>query len=347
LVTLSRQLPVTFVDNALRHGDSLVGLDFRQMEAFHWKPSDQIETCRVLLKDALDEAVSLRQQILALAEYEDPTSQSEKRRLLDFAQQAIDRVRIIADACVGAFFAETKDAGREKERKRRWALVEQWLAGDGEDALAAGDQLRRLADDARAKLVPFHWWIEFPEVFFDERPDPLQDGVKNGAALMEGVVGNPPFGGKNNIIDANVDGYLDWLKVVSPEAHGNSDLSAHFFRRAAMLLGNHGAFGLIATNTIAQGDTRTTGLKPLVDAGWAIYDATDSMPWPSRGAAVTVSIVHAARGNPAARLRPILDGNRVDVLNSRLRPKPERPDPVPLRANTNCSFVGSYVLAGC
>jgi hypothetical protein len=24
----------------------------------------------------------------------------------------------------------------------------------------------------RKKLTPFHWWIEFPEVFFEARPDP-------------------------------------------------------------------------------------------------------------------------------------------------------------------------------
>jgi hypothetical protein len=171
----------------------------------------------------------------------------------------------------------------------------------------------------------------------------LQDGAKNGAARMEGVVGNPPFGGKNNIGDANASGYLDWLKVVSPGAHGNSDLSAHFFRRAAMLLGNHGSFGLIATNTIAQGDTRATGLAALVRAGWTIYDATDSMPWPG-AAAVTVSVVHAAHGNAARDVQPRLDGRPVAVLNSRLRPKPERADPTALASNATSSFVGSYVL---
>jgi len=112
LVTLSRRLPFTFVDHALRHGDSLVGLDFQQIESFHWAPAKQTETCRVLLREALDQAIALRQQILALADHEDPVSQGEKRRLFEFAQQAIDRVRKVADACVGAFFAEMKDAAR-------------------------------------------------------------------------------------------------------------------------------------------------------------------------------------------------------------------------------------------
>ena len=340
LVTLDRTLPFTFVDHALRHGDSLVGLDFSQIEAFHWAPAKQTETCRVLLREALDQAVTLRQELLALADHDDPVAQGEKRRLFDFAQQAIERVRVVADACVGAFFAEAKDAAREKERKRRLALVEQWLGGDE----GAGAEVAELAREAREKLHPVHWWIEFPEVFFEERPDPLQGGAVNGAALMEGVVGNPPFGGKNTIIDGHPDGYLDWLKIVSPGAHGNADLSAHFFRRASGLLGEHGAMGLIATNTIAQGDTRTTGLAALVREGWELYDATDSMPWPVKGAAVTVSIVHAAHGRVRGLTGKRLGGVEVPALNTRLRAKPEREDPKPLAANANFSFQGSIVL---
>ena len=359
LVTLSRQLPFTFVDHALRHGDSLVGLDFKQIGAFHWSPPGQVETCSVLLREALEQAVELRQQILALADHEDPVSQGEKRRLFDFSQQAIERVRLVADACVGAFFAEAKDAGREKERKRRLALVETWIgreqrasapgrteeerAADLAVAAEARAELEPLAAEAREKLSPFHWWIEFPEVFFEDRPDPLQGGEVNGAAMMEAFVGNPPFGGKNNIIDGNPQGYIEWLKVVSPGAHGNSDLSAHFFRRAAILLGKHGTFGLIATNTIAQGDTRSTGVAALVRDGWSIYDATDSMPWPG-SAGVQVALVHAAHGRALGHPLPTLGGTLVPVINSRLRPKPERPDPQPLVSNANSSFQGSIVL---
>jgi hypothetical protein len=259
LITLSKQLPFTFVDHALRHGDSLVGLDFKQIEAFHCSPPGQVETCRVLLREALDQAVGLRQQILDLADHEDAVSQAEKRRLLEFSQQAIGRVRVVADACVGAFFAESKDAAREKERKRRLTLVERWLGGDAE----AGAEVERLAAEARKELAPFHWWIEFPEVFFEGRPDPLQSRVVNGAALMEGVVGNPPFMGGSAISAHFGDGYRDWLLELHPRAHGNADLASHFFLRAAKLLGEHGALGLIATNTIAQGDTRSTGLARL------------------------------------------------------------------------------------
>ena len=64
--------------------------------------------------------------------------------------------------------------------------------------------------------------------------------------------------------------YLPWLQTLHEGAHGNADLVAHFFRRAFALLRQGGAFGLIATNTIGQGDTRETGLAAILAAGGAI-----------------------------------------------------------------------------
>jgi hypothetical protein len=359
LVTLSRTLPFTFVDHALRHGDSLVGLDFQQIESFHWQAGKQLETCRALLHESLGQAVTLRRELHELSKSDDPVAQAEKRRLFEFAQQAIDRIRLAADVCVGAFFAEAKDAAREKERKRRLDIVERWLrserlAEDAENDDARGkaeaqandarQELEGLAAEVRAKVAPFHWWIEFPEVFYEARPDPLQSGAVNGAAMFEAVVGNPPFGGKNNIAASNAEGFVDWLKVVSPGAHGNADLSAHFFRRAAVLLGEHGTFGLIATNTISQGDTRESGLAALVRAGWVLYDATDSMPWPG-AAAVTVSIVHAAKGEAVSRLSSRrLGGALVPMINSMLKTGVERENPTPLAPNGDAAFAGTNVL---
>jgi hypothetical protein len=191
----------------------------------------------------------------------------------------------------------------------------------------------------------FHWHLEFPEIFHGTRPDPLDADQKNTAAWMDGFVGNPPFAGKNGIIDAGGEAYLPWLQTVHEGAHGNADLSAHFFRRAFHLLGAHGTIGFIATNTIAQGDTRTTGLKHLVAHEGAIFDGVKSMKWPVPGANVAVSVVHVAKGHVAGlELEPMLDGRRVGQVNSRLKAKPERPDPVPLKANADKSFVGSYVL---
>ena len=286
------------------------------------------------------------------------SSQAEKRRLFEFSQQAIERVRLVADVCVGAFFAETKDAAREKERNRRLDVVERWLrferqasdegrseeqrARDARAAADAGAELSELGARARRDLSPFHWWIEFPEVFFEQRADPLEAGAVNGEASFDGVVGNPPFMGGSGVSSRLGDGYRDWLLALHHGAHGNADLSAHFFRRTAGLLGAHGAFGLIATNTIAQGDTRSTGLASLLATGWEVYDATSSTPWPG-DASVTVSVVHGAHGVAGGRTERTLDGHSATVINSMLRPTPERQAPAWLAANVASSFIGSKV----
>ena len=81
---------------------------------------------------------------------------------------------------------------------------------------------------------------------------------------FDAIVGNPPFPGKNTISASSGPRYLPWLQTLHEGAHGNADLVAHFFRRAFALLREGGAFGLIATNTIGQGDTRETGLERLL-----------------------------------------------------------------------------------
>ncbi len=185
--------------------------------------------------------------------------------------------------------------------------------------------------------------IEFPEVFYLGRPDPLDSGKANGAAMVEAFVGNPPFAGKNGISEAGGGSYLPWLQATHVGAHGNADLSAHFFRRAAALLGDHGTIGLIATNTIGQGDTRASGIQQLLSHGFEIVAATRDLPWPG-DAAVTVSVVHLAKGRPAKDAQRDLDGKSMPAINSRLRGKPERPDPTHLSANAGAAFVGTYVL---
>ena len=128
--------------------------------------------------------------------------------------------------------------------------------------------------NAEMPFVPFHWKIEFPEVFERENPG------------FDGFVGNPPFAGKNSVAAGNVAGYPSWLKEMHEESHGNADLVAHFYRRAFNLIRDGGTFGLIATNTIAQGDTRSTGLRWICEYGGEIYRATRRVKWPGDAAVI-------------------------------------------------------------
>ncbi|MCU0697706.1 MAG: N-6 DNA methylase [Myxococcaceae bacterium] len=355
LVTLAKAEPFTFLDHALKCGDSLVGLDLDQIRAFHWntEKQKQLDLAQEVFKKALAVALEKRQAILQLAlDLERPNVQKPKQLKLDPAKQkeellrdaneALNPVKQIADACVGAFFATDSDKAREKERTRRLDMLGAWLS-KAENGVPPPRpaEVRALTRPAHA----FHWALEFPEIFHGRRPDPLDADQESKAAWMDGFVGNPPFSGKNGIIEAGGENYLPWLLALHDGAHGNADLAAHFFRRAYHLLGEHGTIGFIATNTIAQGDTRTTALKYLVDDGAKLYDAVRSMKWPVPGANVAVSVVHVAKGHVSDfPLEPRLDGRRTDHLNSRLRGKPERADPISLQANLGRAFQGSTLL---
>ncbi|MCZ2155882.1 MAG: hypothetical protein LC114_18600 [Bryobacterales bacterium] len=118
-------------------------------------------------------------------------------------------------------------------------------------------------------------------------------------------------------------------------------MSAHFFRRAFTLLKLGGSFGLIATNTISQGDTRSTGLRWICGNGGVIYRARKRYKWPGQ-AAVVVSVVHVHKG--ALQGPYYLDGRPVDRITAYLFHAGGSEDPETLIANDDKSFQGSIVL---
>ena len=111
------------------------------------------------------------------------------------------------------------------------------------------------------------------------------------------------------------------------ESHGNADVVAHFYRRSFNLLRRDGTFGLIATNTIGQGDTRSTGLRWICTHGGEIYNARKRVKWPGR-AAVTVSVVHVVNG--AWSHTRLLDGHPVDTITAYLFHAGSNEDPAQL-----------------
>jgi hypothetical protein len=335
LATLAKAHPFTFLDHALREGDSLVGLSREQIVCFHWAPERQLPTIRQQLDSALAEAEALRHRIQQMA-ISDETD--EKASLLREADEVVANLRLIGDLVIAAFFGGEKKADGEKLRTLYASKVRTWLADAiDEKKTEAGipaKERSELAGIAAAladakRVHPFHWEMEFPEVFSRDNSG------------FDAFVGNPPFGGKNSIIGSNRGGYLPYLLEIHEESHGNSDLVAHFFRRAFNLLRQNGAFGLIATNTIAQGDTRSTGLRWICVHGGTIYAAQRRYKWPS-GASVIVSVIHMMKGSFAKR--KLLDGKPVEKVTAFLFHTGGDVDPGPLLANDGKSFIGSYVL---
>ena len=317
LVTLAKDLPLTFVDHALRAGDSLVGMSERQIAAFDWKGATPDVFAGEATKAALGEVVRLRAAIRAREEEDE-----DAEELWKSAEHELAAVRLYGDLLAAAFFEEAKPAARERRRREIAAHVS---AGEAERHRSWVETLR----DAERPLAPFHWEIEFPEVFRREN------------AGFDAFVGNPPFAGKDTVATSNPEQFSPWLKHAHPESHGNADLVAHFFRRGFNLLREGGTLGLIATNTIAQGDTRSTGLRWICENGGVIYDAIRRYRWPGQ-AAVVVSVIHLGRGDPSVAKR--LNRRTVPQITAFLFDRGGNRDPLRLEANAKKSFQGSVVV---
>ena len=323
LATLAQDLPLTFLDHALRHGDSLVGLTTKQIASFHWKANASkfqpgFEADKA--KDALDRVKELRRRIREAGE---GAPDWQLRDALDEAMSATDAVRRTGDLVLVAYFDAAKPKAREARRAELAAHVAE---GRAEEYVSYLHELR----DGDPPLAPFHWEIEFPEVF--ERGNPGFDAI----------VGNPPFAGVVTVVGANVQYYTMWLRDLHVGSAGKCDLSAHFFRRSFSLLRQNACLGLIATNTIAQGHTRRSGLQWICNNGGDIYRVIRRRPWPGL-ASVVVSMVHIVRGSFSGT-RVIDDGQQVNRITAFLFHRGNHDDPQLLESNVGKAFVGSVVI---
>jgi hypothetical protein len=341
LVTLAKDQPFSFLDHALRCGDSLVGLTSEsQVVAFHLDP----ETGRynnARLSGAIDEiAGPIMTRVLELREdieaepVRDPQQAALAARKLQEADDLTARLRHLADAVSAAALStagQPEDAfdsrlnGIEGDAQR--LLTQDGIESPLERAFRA--RLDTWLKGPRAEAIsPLHWALEFPEV------------MRRGG--FDAIVSNPPFMGGQKLTGQLGEDLREYLiQDIGRGQRGSADLCSYFLLRD-LSIAPHGRTGIIATNTIAQGDTREVGLDQVVNMGWAVYRAEKSQRWPGT-AALEVALLWA--GHPGAQEERILDGDRVAGITPSLDPQSRmRGNPYRLAANSGQSFQGSIVL---
>ena len=178
---------------------------------------------------------------------------------------------------------------------------------------------------------PFHWPLEFPEVFTRRPPG------------FDAIVSNPPYLGGRKIRGTFGGGYLDYLTSrLFPGTSGNADLCAFFVRRASNLVRTSGMLGVVASSSISEGDTREVGLQRLIDTGSSIIRAASKSTWPG-SASVTISPLWIYKGTWSGERR--LNQRRVSAINSYLsKSSKSNIAPYKLKANSELSFQGSIPL---
>ncbi|MEG5059159.1 restriction endonuclease [Microcoleus sp. A2-C5] len=345
LITLAQGRPFTFLNHALKWGDSLLGVtDAQQIEFFHLNPKEgnQLPIISTICRPLLEEAIAKRRELEGFS-VNDIRDLQRKDELLKAAEKALNQVRFIGDLLVGEALMQAGKTGNLVVEDL--AVLSQQVAG----ALAGKDEERqrkievlyakaqRMLDIGKpgeqAPRKTFHWALEFPEVF-------LSDLSGKG---FDALVGNPPFQGGKKITGVLGTDYRDFLvERIANGKRGNADLSAYFFLRAQQLLNSQGGFGLVATNTISQGDSREVGLDQLITNNCVIPRAVPSRKWEG-SANLEVAHVWLRKGNWQGEF--ILDEKPVDGITAFLTtPGKVVSNPHRLAANQDKSFIGSYVL---
>ncbi|WP_274024589.1 Eco57I restriction-modification methylase domain-containing protein [Vibrio parahaemolyticus] len=336
LVTLSKNRPFGFLDHNLKSGDSLLGIhDLEQLCYLNLDPS-QTRKLKLVeqsftkqIKALVADTLEIRKQI-ASHDINVASDVDEMAQLEELAKEKILLPKLIADALIGLTL---ESGGKLKDISVLSSCIQQSIAGDEESI----NILRRLAikglytdlPEKNKKRKSFHWNLEFPEVF---------NSLIGG---FDAIVGNPPFIGGQKISGTLGTSYREYL--VSHVANGeraSCDLVAYIFRRVFELLGNDSPMGLIAVNTIAEGETRQIGLDNILARQGIIYSAHPGDIWPGTANVVT-SRVLIWKGDWQGRL---LIGNRkVAHISSSLTER-ETLDIQKLNASRGLVFQGVIVL---
>ncbi len=210
LITLDKGRPFTFLDHALKCGDSIVGVDLEQLACWKLDVAEGAERHfdTVGILGDIEKMVALRREIAATP-VRDTRDQAHKAHLLVKAEALAHDLRRGGDMLIASYYNEL-NAGEQ-------ATLRDVLLRAFRDGKDVPEEWREAAD--LGDLKPFHWPLEFPEVFTGER-----DG-------FDGFVGNPPFRSGSRISSILGGKYLTFLRSSYPSSYGQADLCVFFFSR--------------------------------------------------------------------------------------------------------------------
>ncbi|MEZ8806048.1 MULTISPECIES: Eco57I restriction-modification methylase domain-containing protein [Vibrio] len=332
LVTLSKDRPFGYLDHNLKSGDSLLGI--HNLDQLLYVP--QVKKSKLLelpiaaqIKELVADVAEVRRQI-GTHDCNTVFDVDEVMHTASQARESIELTKILADTLVGLTL---EGGGKLIDPSTFTSLSSQAFAGDDECLTALKDIAKRGLStelpDGKAARVAFHWCLEFPEVF---------GSVKSG---FDAIVGNPPFLGGKKISTYMGKKYRSYLiGSLANNNKGSADLVAYFFLRSFEFLKTNAAFGLIAVNSIAEGETRKVGLESILEKDASIYSAVSEERWPGNASVMTSRVcIYKGfwRGNR------FLDARSVDYISGYLTEFQEL-TPMKLEVNKDIKYIGSYIL---
>lgn len=184
LVTLAKGRPFGFLDHNLRSGDSLLGIHrLEQLTRLRMDTESgrqyQLRIFGQNVEAAVNEAVELRKRLRATT-IRDIRDVETMARLDGEARQKLESVELIADAMIGEALRCGDNQKSLNGALDSLALLADEFFGGKESATHKLKQIAHADNSTEWNFKPFHWPIEFTEVFVN-------------SSGFDAVVGNPPF----------------------------------------------------------------------------------------------------------------------------------------------------------
>ena len=301
LTTVAKNRPFTFLDHALKAGDSLLGIWDprptptpplrRRQPAGHGTRRSPVSSAGGDAATGRRAAHTTKHSEIAPArctasrQSAPPTSNAKHEAPPLRARTRLAILATIADVLAGAALEhaagerdpshgahQPSDGRRRRSHRRNSSTALDTPDADSESCDRARRPCPTCASTPGDRTAlpsrnPLHWPVAFPEVF-----------ARGSSRRIRRNGGQPAVHRRQKITGAAGTDYRNHLIAwTAGGTKGSADLVAYFFLNAAKTARS---LGFLATNTIAQGDTSEVGLTQIIDAGWKIHRAVSSTTWP-------------------------------------------------------------------
>lgn len=254
LVTLAKGRPFGFLDHNLRSGDSLIGIhQMDQIIKFKMNPTDGPHQQRIFgqsIEREVAKAIAIRQRLRAITIRD--IRDVESMTLLDKeARRILHSIEIVANAIIAEVLLSSDNPRQIDSALDRLAIwAGEFLNGSEKMGVTLARRSQtafssNLPDTGRL-MEPFHWPLEFPEVF--------QQGG------FDAFVDNPPFGSASGGIVTDDEKTRGFWKMTSAEiAIGAYDRANVFIFQSTRKLKDGGVYGFL----MPQSNLSPGGATPL------------------------------------------------------------------------------------
>ena len=231
--------PLNFLDHHLRHGNALLSVSPEELRRAPVSTPDAEpqtfeagDNLHATLAAVICEAMSIEGEASTEMEVV-----KRKERQWRHARQQLQPFLDVADLWLGGIAGVPMDEINYLQAARLLVTPDELDAAAKRDARRFLESIRDALQARKQNLVPFHWRLEFPDVFYGE------DGQSLPAAGFDAVLGNPPY------ISTHTSSLEAWRDVLERRAGYLEDLYVHFTDLGFHLLRPGGGFGFIVSDT--------------------------------------------------------------------------------------------------